>query len=70
MLKEGKVILLSDSNKYIVTKHIHHEGYDYYYVFKATGEDKDFKILQEKDGEYQFVQDKNIAMLFINSILD
>ena len=36
MLKEGNIVKLSDENKYVVIKHLEHEGINYYYVFKPA----------------------------------
>ena len=66
MLKEGNIVKLSDENKYVVIKHLEYEGINYYYVFKATGEDKDFKILEEINNEYSFCEDKEIMKMFID----
>jgi len=65
MLKEGNVVLLSDNCKYMVLKSLKQDDIMFYFVFKATGDNKNFYIIKENGNNFEFVNDENIMIKFV-----
>jgi len=70
MLEEGKIVKLSDDEKYLIMLVMEINKEIYYYALRATGEDKKFLILKQLDGNnVEINTDEEIKQVFYLELL-